>query len=71
MGIDLLGPVDHVCAIHGKRMSEHEGGRCLYCCICFKPLEPDDCATDTDGQKWDVCKGDCAVQTGIQEKKTS
>jgi hypothetical protein len=59
------GMVDPVCAIHGKKWSEHEGGKCLYCCICFKPLTPDECAVDSDGQKWDVCKGDCAQAAGV------
>jgi hypothetical protein len=59
--------MDPVCAIHGKRQSEHEGGRCLYCCICFKPLIPDECAIDKDNQKWDVCKGKCAKDAGIDE----
>jgi hypothetical protein len=46
---------DPVCLFHGKRWSEHEGGRCLYCCLCFKTLTPDECAVDADGQKWDMC----------------
>lgn len=51
--------IDPVCAFHGKRWSEHEGGRCLYCCLCFRSdLTPDDCWEDEHGQKWDVCK-DC------------
>lgn len=31
------------------------------CEICFKGLTVDQCATDATGQKWDVCKGECAV----------
>ena len=59
--------IDPYCAHHGKRMSEHEGGFCLYCCICFKPLTPDECATDDEGQKWDVCReGLCAEEAGIR-----
>lgn len=57
--------IDPVCVIHGRRWSEHDGGRCLYCCICFRPLEADECATDSSGQKWDVCRGDCAREAGI------
>lgn len=57
--------VDPTCTLHGKRFSEHDGGRCLYCCICFKPLTPDDCAVDRVGEKWDVCKGDCAIEAGV------
>lgn len=57
--------IDPVCAIHGKRWSEHDGGRCLYCCICFRPLTPEECAVDAEGSKWDVCDGTCAVEAGI------
>jgi hypothetical protein len=57
--------IDPVCAIHGKRSSEHEGGRCLYCCICYRPLTPGECAVDAKGARWDVCKGDCAREAGI------
>lgn len=59
--------IDPVCLIHGKPWSEHKDGRCLYCCICFSPLEPDECAVDTDGVKWDVCKGECAREAGVIE----
>lgn len=52
---DSNGGIDPVCAFHGKRWSEHEGGRCLYCCICFTSLTPDECATGSDGVKWDIC----------------
>lgn len=67
---DLHSPppvIDPVCAFHGKKWSEHEGGRCLYCCICYKPLTPDECVVNTAGEKWDVCKGRCAVEAGIEE----
>lgn len=47
--------IDPVCLFHGKKMSEHEGGRCLYCSLCFDLLTPDECAVDEDGQKWDIC----------------
>lgn len=62
-----IDSVDPVCALHGKRWSEHEDGRCLYCCICFKMLRPNECAISKDGQKWDVCSG-CASQAGIEEE---
>ncbi len=39
-----------------------------FCCICFDRLTPQQCAVDTDGQKWDFCKGDCARQAGVQEQ---
>ena len=45
--------IDPVCLIHGKKMSEHV---CLYCCLCFKTLTPDECNVTADGKKEDVCK---------------
>lgn len=48
--------IDPFCLIHGKKMSEHV---CLYCCLCFKPLTPEQCNVREDGQKEDVCKS-CA-----------
>lgn len=44
--------LDPVCLFHGKRHSEHH---CLYCCLCFKTLTPEECSVDEDGVKWDVC----------------
>jgi hypothetical protein len=43
---------DYVCLIHGKRASEHD---CLYCCLCFRPLTPDECNVNEQGNKEDVC----------------
>ena len=63
--------IDPVCAIHGKKWSEHEHGRCLYCCLCFKPLTEDECWADANGQKWDMCK-ECGeaekIATGLRER---
>jgi len=64
-----LGIIDPFCAHHGKRLSEHEGGRCLYCCICYKELTPEECVVDIAGDKWDVCQGHCAVEAGIKENR--
>lgn len=36
------------------------------CEICFELIKAEVCATDSDGQKWDVCKGRCAEQAGIK-----
>lgn len=63
--MEMYGQVDPVCLVHGKRWSDHDGGRCLYCSICFKPLAPDECAVDSAGQKWDLCKGQCAREAGV------
>jgi hypothetical protein len=58
---------DPVCLFHGRRWSEHEDGRCLYCCICFNSnLTHETCATDSEGQKWDVCDTEeCRTMAGI------
>lgn len=40
-----------------------------FCCICFEKLDPDSCAVDENGAKWDVCKGQCAKEANIREKK--
>lgn len=37
----------------------------LMCEICFSGLTPDECAVDADGQKWDVCRGKCAIESGV------
>lgn len=41
------------------------------CEICFSGLTAEDCVEDTSGQKWDVCKGECAKQAGIDENPRS
>jgi hypothetical protein len=51
-----MSDFDPVCLIHGKRWSEHALGRCLYCCLCYRALEPEECWADEDGQKWDICE---------------
>ena len=43
---------DPVCAFHGKRKSERD---CLYCCLCFETITPEQCATEPDGTRVDVC----------------
>ena len=43
---------DPVCAMHGKRRSEHV---CLYCCQCFKDLTPEECSVNSVGTRVDVC----------------
>ena len=55
--------IDPVCSIHGKRWSEHPLGRCLYCCLCFTPLTPEECWADEEGQKHDLC-----VECGAREQ---
>lgn len=50
--------IDPVCLMHGKKMSEHV---CLYCCLCFKNLTPEECYVREDGVKEDVCE-DCAAR---------
>ena len=50
--------IDPVCLIHQKRMSEHD---CLYCCLCFKPLEVGECHLLPDGSRENVCEK-CAAR---------
>lgn len=52
---------DPVCTLHGMKWSEHEYGKCLYCCICFITLTLDTCHTLPDGTKEDICN-DCAKE---------
>jgi hypothetical protein len=49
-------PLDPVCLIHGLRRSEHD---CLYCCLCFESLTPEECHVREDGTREDVCN-ECA-----------
>lgn len=44
--------IDPVCTFHGKKMSEHI---CLYCCLCFKDLTPEQCSVNSKGKKEDIC----------------
>jgi hypothetical protein len=41
----------------------------LMCEICHAGLTPEQCAEDADGNRWDICKGECASQAGIRERK--
>jgi len=49
---------DPTCLVHGKKLSEHA---CLFCCLCFSDLKPEECNVLPDGTKEDVCK-ECAAQ---------
>ena len=51
-------PLDPVCILHSKRLSEHD---CLFCCLCFEDLTPEECNTLPNGQKEDICKP-CAAR---------
>ena len=43
----------------------------LMCCVCFSGLTPDDCHIDRQGNKWDVCKGQCAEEAWIDDAPQS
>ncbi len=43
----------------------------MFCEICFHTLTVDTCVVDSDGQKWDVCAGECARQAGIVERASA
>lgn len=48
---------DWTCTIHGKKMSEHV---CIYCCLCYRSLTPEECHVTLDGETEDVCE-ECAA----------
>ena len=52
-----MSAIDPVCLFHGKRWSEHY---CLYCCLCFRTLTPEECHVRADGKREDVCE-ECAA----------
>lgn len=56
--------IDSVCVFHGRKQSEHV---CLYCCICFRDLTPDECSTDGDGVQWDVCNPCAELERSANE----
>jgi hypothetical protein len=37
------------------------------CAICFDVLTEETCVVDSDGTKWDICPGQCAIDAGIEE----
>lgn len=53
----MRAPIDPVCLIHGKRLSEHH---CLYCCLCFRSLTVQECHVLASGEREDVCN-ECAA----------
>ena len=57
--------IDPVCLIHGKRKFEH---LCLYCCLCFKTLTPEQCHVRPDGVPEDVCN-ECAANERNRDGK--
>ena len=57
--------IDPTCLIHGKKMSEH---LCLYCCLCYKSLTPDECYINPAGVKEDVCIP-CGTKEQAEMKK--
>jgi hypothetical protein len=57
--------IDPTCLIHGKKMSKH---LCLYCCLCYKTLTPEECNVREDGKKEDVCVP-CAEREKAEMKK--
>lgn len=61
--------INPTCLIHGMKWSEHTSGRCLYCCRCFKPMEVEDCAINSDGEKEDVCRPCAKHEKAMMLKK--
>lgn len=44
--------VDPVCLVHGLPLSQHN---CLYCCLCYMTMTPEECNVTEDGSREDVC----------------
>jgi hypothetical protein len=57
--------IDPVCLHHGLRWSQHEDGRCLFCCLCFRTLTIEECHLLPDGTREDVCN-ECAEYERLQ-----
>lgn len=55
-GVKKVPRIDPVCAFHGKPWSEHVGGFCYHCPLCFRSDEGYPKYVDEQGQTWDVCK---------------
>ncbi len=36
------------------------------CCICFQIVHRDQLVVDGNGETWDVCRGQCAVEAGFR-----
>jgi len=62
-----MAKIDPICLLHGKKRSEHV---CLYCCICFEDLTPEECNIRPDGKREDTCKA-CAAQEKTRLDKHS
>lgn len=54
-----------ICLHHGLSYGKH---KCLYCCLCFKTLHPEECHITKDGQKEDVCI-DCSAKEEEEGKQ--
>jgi hypothetical protein len=61
--------LDPMCTLHGKRWSEHQHGKCLYCCLCLMPLTLQTCNVRPDGILEDMCKS-CASTEDLWWQKT-
>jgi hypothetical protein len=62
--------IDPVCLHHGLRWSQHEGGRCLFCCLCFRTLTAEECHQLPDGTREDVCD-ECAEYERLQREASA
>ncbi len=63
-----MSALDPVCIIHGKKRSEHV---CLYCCLCFKILTPEECHELPDRTREDVCVACADLERMAKARKTS
>ena len=66
--VKTLG-IDPVCLFHGIKWSEHETGRCLYCCLCFRVLMPEECHLPPDGTREDVCDACAEAELAVRNSR--
>lgn len=39
----------------------------VMCSICYEYKQPNELFVDASGQKWDVCPGLCAIESGLDD----
>jgi len=59
-------PIDPLCLMHGKRLSEHD---CLYCCLCFEDLTPEQCHVLPDGTRENICNKCAEAESEMLKSK--
>jgi len=67
-GKSSMPKLDPVCLFHGLKRSEHV---CLFCCLCFEDLTPEECNLLPDGTREDVChncfRGEALIENRMRD----